>query len=144
MVDIALLNRLLLSLDSYYQDLGSVQEMRLETFSTDIRSQRFVERTLHIAIECCLDICHHIISDQKWREPSSYADAFTVLAEHGVLPADTLAQYRLMAQFRNRLVHYYEKVESDQVFVIAKTRRDDFTAFAAAVRLWLSRPEISG
>ncbi|MEI7881310.1 MAG: HepT-like ribonuclease domain-containing protein [bacterium] len=41
--------------------MGSVQDMRLETFSTDIRSQRFVERTLHIAIECCLDICHHVI-----------------------------------------------------------------------------------
>lgn len=141
MVDVALVNRLLLNLDSYYQDLSSVQEMRLEVFSADIRSQRFVERTLHIAIECCLNICHHIISDQNWREPVSYADAFTVLAENGVLPADTLAQYRLMAQFRNRLVHYYEKVEADQVFVIAKTRRDDFTVFAAAIRLWLARSE---
>jgi len=137
MVDTSLLNRLLLNLDGYHRDLEGVRDMRLEEFASDIRSQRFVERTLHIAIECCLDICHHIISDQRWREPSSYADAFTVLAEHGVLSADTLAQYRLMAQFRNRLVHYYEKVEADQVFVIAKTRRDDFSAFATAVRLWL-------
>lgn len=139
MVDAALITRLLLNLESYRRDLDSVQDMQLEAFSTDIRTQRFVERTLHIAIECCLDVCHHIISDQKWREPSSYSEAFTIMAENGVIPSDSLAQYRLMAQFRNRLVHYYEKVEANQVFVIAKTRRDDFTSFAVSVRSWLAR-----
>ena len=141
MVDASLLNRLLLSLDGYHRDLDPVQEMKLDQFSADIRTQRFVERTLHIAIECCLDICHHIISDQKWREPSSYADAFSVLAENDVLSVDSLAQYRLMAQFRNKLVHNYEKVESSQVYFIAKTRREDFTSFGAAIRLWLAHAE---
>jgi uncharacterized protein YutE (UPF0331/DUF86 family) len=144
MVDTAILNRLLLNIDGYCQDLQAVHDMKLEDFVVDIKSQRFVERTLHIAIECCLDICHHIISDRKWREPSSYADAFMVLAEHGVLPAGTLEQYRLMAQFRNKLVHYYENVDANQVFIIAKTRCGDFSAFTSAIRLWLGLAESQG
>ena len=139
MVDTVLIDRLLLNLDGYVQDLAGLQDMPLETFAVDVRTQRFAERTLHIAIECCLDVCHHLISDRQWREPSSYADAFAVLAENGVLPLDTLEQYRLMAQFRNRLVHYYEKVDAIQVFTIAKTRRADFAMFATAIRRWLAR-----
>ena len=56
-----------------------------EKYIKDIRLQRFVERTLQINIECCFDVVHHIISDKGFREPHSYADAFTVLAELGVL-----------------------------------------------------------
>jgi uncharacterized protein YutE (UPF0331/DUF86 family) len=137
MVDAALLNRLLLNLAGYRQDLKSADGVTLEAFKTDIRTQRFIERTLHIAIECCMDICHHIISDQQWREPASYADAFTVLAEQSVLTVGNAEKYRLMAQFRNKLVHSYEKIEPEQVLVIAKTRADDFMEFAGAIRTWI-------
>ncbi len=137
MVDAALLNRLLLNLAGYRQDLKSVDGVSLEAFKTDIKTQRFIERTLHIAIECCMDICHHIISDQQWREPASYADAFNVLAEQGVLTVGNAEKYRLMAQFRNKLVHSYEKIDPEQVLIIAKTRADNFTEFAGAIRSWL-------
>ena len=136
MVDTVLLNRLLLNLDGYLRDLRAEASVTLEAFRADVRSQRYVERTLHVAIECCMDICHHLISDQRWREPASYADAFSVLAENGVLSAATAEQYRLMAQFRNKLVHYYEKIEPEQVLAVVKTRLDDFEAFADAVRKW--------
>jgi hypothetical protein len=41
-----------------------------------------------------------------------------VLAENGVLSSANAERYRLMAQFRNRVVHYYETVEPDQVYTI--------------------------
>jgi uncharacterized protein YutE (UPF0331/DUF86 family) len=138
MVDMGLINRLLLNLRGFRQDLREFESLKLDAFRTDVRTQRYAERTLHVAIECCMDICHHIISDQQWREPDSYADAFNVLSEHGVLTAEAAARYRLMAQFRNKLVHYYEKIEPEQVFSIARSRAEDFTDFAAFVETWLA------
>ena len=84
-----------------------------------------------------MDVAHHLISDEKWREPSSYADSFVVLAENGVLAAKDAERYRLMAQFRNKVVHYYEKVDPEQVFSIFKGHLQDFTDYVESIRHWL-------
>ncbi len=139
MVDAALIHRLLSNLRGYRQDLREFESVKLDTFRIDVRTQRYAERTLHVAIECCVDICHHLISDQQWREPDTYADAFIVLAENGVLTSEAAGTYRLMAQFRNKLVHYYEKIEPEQVLTIARLRADDFSNFATAVEIWMAK-----
>lgn len=47
------------------------------------------------------------------REPSSYRDTLTVLAENGVLRPGDLERFENMASFRNLLVHYYERVDHE-------------------------------
>lgn len=143
MVNEAIVLRLLGNIEGYVNDLRRADDITRDRFMSDIRSQRFVERTLQIAVEACMDVAHHIISDERWREPKSYADAFVVLVENGVLSSANAERYRLMAQFRNRVVHYYETVEPDQVYTIYRNRLGDFTDFVEAVRRWLAgiRPE---
>lgn len=80
-----------------------------------------------------LDVAHHIISDEGLREPDSYADAFVVLAENGVISVSDAKTYRLMAQFRNKIIHYYEKVDPEQVFA---GHLGDFEVYAQSVRKW--------
>jgi uncharacterized protein YutE (UPF0331/DUF86 family) len=138
MVNVPVIRRLLNNLASYINDLRSADDITFEKFHLDIRSQRFVERTLQIAIECCLDIVHHIISDECFREPTSFADAFDVLAEHNVLPMESIKEYQLMAQFRNKVVHYYEKIDPQQVYGIAKGKLETFDLFISQIESWLN------
>ena len=84
------MQRLLNNLESYVNDLQVSTDITHEKYMNDIRLQRFVERTLQISIECCFDIIHHIISVEGFREPDSYADAFSVLVEQGVLARESL------------------------------------------------------
>lgn len=133
--------RLLAAIEGFVADLRQADDITYESFMRDVRSQRFVERTLQIAIEAAMDVTHHIISDRQWREPDSYADAFRVLAENRVITPEQADRYTLMARFRNRIVHYYEKVDPQQVFTIFRSRLSDFADFAAAVRSWLARQE---
>lgn len=133
--DIAL--RLLANIEGFIADLKDADDITQERFLSDIRAQRFVERTLQIAIEACIDLTHHIISDKRWREPSNYADAFMVLAEHGVITTDQAQRYALMARFRNKIVHFYETVDPLQVFTIFKNRLGDFDDFVATLKAWL-------
>ena len=84
-----------------------------------------------------MDVAHHIISDERWREPDSYTDAFAVLAENEVLSAKEVQTYRLMAQFRNKIVHYYEKLDPEQVFAVFVGHLADFDDYARSVRAWL-------
>ncbi len=43
-----------------------------------------------------------------------------------------------MAQFRNKVVHYYEKIEPEQVFSIFSQHLQDFDRFVAAIRNWMN------
>lgn len=141
MVNRDILLRLLSNLEGFVNDLRRADDISRDVFLRDIRAQRFVERTLHIAVEACLDVTHHIISDEKWREPDSFVDAFAVLAENKVITAEQADRFALMARFRNLVVHYYEKVDPEQVFTIFTKRLGDFDEFAAAIRAWLGKNE---
>ena len=141
MVNRDIVGRLLSSVEGFISDLRNASDITHDVFVSDIRAQRFVERTLQIAVEACMDVAHHIISDEKWREPESYADAFVVLADNSVFSSEDAVRYRLMAQFRNKVVHYYEKVDPDQVFAIFKGHLDDFDSFVSSIRNWMAIQE---
>ena len=130
--------RLIANIESYLEDLKKVREISFQEFTDDIIKQRFIERTLHIIIESVLDITHHIISDLKLREPNSYADAFNVLFENKIITEKTGDNGKLMAQFRNRLVHYYEKNEPEIIFEILKKHQIDFMIFITEMKEFIN------
>lgn len=141
MVKIIVIQRLLNNLSGYVNDLRSATDINHEKYIANIRLQRFVERTLQISIECCFDVIHHIISDQGFREPNTYADAFLVLAEQGILPKKSVLEFQMMAQFRNKIVHYYDKIDPEQVYTIFKEKLDTFEDFKNKIEAWLDTQE---
>ena len=38
-----------------------------------------------VAIECCIDMCNHIIARNGYRAPENYGDTFRVMSEQGAL-----------------------------------------------------------
>ncbi len=121
------------------RELRRAVDIDWEKYQTDIRARRFVERSLQVIIEACLDITHHIISDDGMREPVSYRDAFVVLGENGILPQEELEKYEKIAMFRNLLVHYYEKIDDEIVFGIFRKNLGDFDRFVGHVLTYLDR-----
>lgn len=133
MVNRIMVERMLSDIRSGIRDLTDATDITWAVFRTDKRARRFVERTLHIIIEACIDIAQHIISDEKFREPESYRDAFAVLAENNVLHAEDLAKFEKMAAFRNLLVHHYENVDEEIVFGIFKKDIEDANIFVERI-----------
>jgi uncharacterized protein YutE (UPF0331/DUF86 family) len=129
MVNKVLLERILSDIRSNLDDLKSASDITWDVYRLEKRPRRFVERTLHILIEACIDIAQHIISDEKMREPSNYRDSFVVLAENNVIPPADLPKFENMASFRNLLVHYYERIDDEVVFGIFKNNLTDFDLF---------------
>ena len=144
MVKIAVIRRLLNNLVGYVNELRNATDITHEKYIRNIRLQRFVERTLQISIECCFDVVHHIISDKGFREPNSYADAFTVLAEQGILSQESVNEFQMMAQFRNKIVHYYEKIDPEQVYAIFKGKLQTFESFRKQISEWVALEETRG
>lgn len=139
MVDREVAERLLGLLEGYVNDLRTVQDIDFVEYAADIRTRRFVERTLQIAIEACLDLGYHIIADEGLREPEDNKDVFKVLAEAGIIDAKLLGSLQPMASFRNLIVHDYGKIDDEIVFGILKRRLEDFREYARMIAAYLCR-----
>jgi uncharacterized protein YutE (UPF0331/DUF86 family) len=111
----------------------------VEGYTGDWKAQRIVERTLQLMIETCLDIGGHIISNEEWRVPETYADVFRVLAENGMLGRSRLDAFEKMARFRNIIVHDYERIDPGIIIGILRNNLQDLEEFKASVVRYLDR-----
>ena len=133
MVDRVLLERILSDIQSNVKALRNAEDITWDIYRTDMRARRFIERTLHITIEACIDAAQHIISDEQMREPTSYRDTFLVLAENKILKPEDLPRFENIASFRNLLVHYYERVDDAIVYGVFKNNLSDFDLFVGQI-----------
>lgn len=135
MVDEDVLRQKLVMLSEYLTDLGEIQkDISIEQFISDKKIQRYTERTLHLALECCLDIGSHIIADEGYREPMNNKDVFTVLAENNIIDQDEVEYLQKMAQFRNLLVHDYARLDPQIIYRIVKQNLGEISLYANKVK----------
>lgn len=106
-----------------------------------IRSQRrwldSIKYNFVVAIECCVDVGQHLCAVQGWGPPATNADAFRILAAHGVLDADLATRMAQASGFRNVLVHEYVQVRDDLV-VANLARTGDIRRFVRGIADWLA------
>lgn len=133
MVDRELILRKLTDLEQYITQVEEFRGITPEEYRRDWKTQRIVERTLQIAIEACADVANHIIADRNLRMPSTYAEAFEVLAEADILTAAQREAMVRMSGFRNLIVHEYARIEPAMVVRVLRERLGDFGAFRAAI-----------
>ncbi|RLB76478.1 MAG: DUF86 domain-containing protein [Deltaproteobacteria bacterium] len=141
MLDDTLILRKLSELDEYYLQIREYDKVTVTRYSSDWKIQRIIERTLQMMIETCADIATHIISDQGYRVPKSYADAFKVLGEEKIISNKLLNALEKMAKFRNIVVHHYDKVDAEIVVGILKKDLKDFMNYKDSVIRFLKRTE---
>ncbi len=134
MVEQEVIREKLKYLAEYLEDLEQAKTVSLQDLLNDKKTRRYIERTLHMAIECCLDIGSHIISSEKLREPESNKDIFNVLAENNYIPRNSLAKLGKMAQFRNLIVHGYAKIDPEIVYAILQRNLKDIEHFARYIQ----------
>ena len=104
--------------------LGEVTVARLDG---DHFLKHGVERALQICVEVVIDVAQRILS-LEGRPPAPTAfDALSGLEAMGVIAS--AERYRTMVQFRNFIVHRYERVDSVVLVDILSHHLDDLTAF---------------
>lgn len=131
MVSPEIVRRRLRLLERYLKRLRQIRDTTdLATFLADSDRQDIAERNLQLAIEAVLDIGQHIIASSSWGPVEEYADVFSILAKHNVLPEPLLPRVRNMSGFRNLLVHEYAELDHARVFEMIQTRLDDLEELA--------------
>jgi uncharacterized protein YutE (UPF0331/DUF86 family) len=107
---------------SVKRHLRRIEEKRnidLNIFLKDIDRQESILFNLQMAIQKCIDIAAHIISDEGFGVPGSTNEMFYLLEENDFMGRDITEKMVKAVGFRNLIVHEYEKIELGQVFEIA-------------------------
>ena len=107
---------------------------RPDALEDDLRERRFVEHTLQLAIQACLDAASHVVSDLRLGEPATNRQLFELLRAAGWLDDPLAERLGAMAGFRNILVHGYAEVDLAVVHDVLEHHLPDFEAFVAALR----------
>jgi uncharacterized protein YutE (UPF0331/DUF86 family) len=124
----------MVSVEKITDKLGRLDEFRSVLQGMHgISLDAFLKDKILIGIECCLDIANHIISAERFRAPSDYADSFKVLEEQGIVTAEFGLKLRQMAKFRNRLVHLYGEIDDAYVHEFIRKDLQDFISFKKVV-----------
>lgn len=137
MVDRDLLRRKLAELAEYVTQVSEYRDLTVERYRADWKTQRIVERTLQIAIEACLDVVSHVLSDRALRAPSTYAETFEILVQAGLLSPDLGRVMVEMTGFRNVVVHEYARIDAEVVIRILRKNLEDFRRFETEALRWL-------
>jgi uncharacterized protein YutE (UPF0331/DUF86 family) len=127
MVDREVIKNKLIHLEEYINDLDAYHDLTLEELKNDKVLFRYLERTLHLAVEAVLDIGGHIISDERLGSPSFNSEIIEILAENNIIK-ENVDDYIEMAKFRNIIVHDYADIDPEILLKIVQEKTDDLKA----------------
>ena len=105
----------------------------LQTFLQDIDRQEIILFNLQMAIQNCIDIAAHIISEEGFGVPGSTSEMFYLLEENGYIDSELTEKMVKAVGFRNLIVHEYGKIELKQVFEVAQEDIKDLNEYLISI-----------
>ena len=96
MVDKEIVRDKIIHLEEYINDLAEYRDLKIEKLISDKILFRYLERTLHLAVDAILNIGYHIISDERLGNPVSNKETIKILAENNIIK-ENLDNYIKMA-----------------------------------------------
>ena len=82
------------------------------------------------AVQLCVDIGSHVISESDEVAPATMGDVFSTLEKLGAITPGTCQSMRKFVGFRNVAVHNYDVINWEIVFAICQNFLTDFRRFA--------------
>jgi uncharacterized protein YutE (UPF0331/DUF86 family) len=108
-----------------------------EAFFADRRNVWTAELCLRRALEALLDLGRHILAKGFGLGVSEYKEIASRLGDQGVLSQEEIKLLRILAGYRNRLVHFYHEVGPDELYEVCARDLVDLEHIAEAYRKWL-------
>jgi len=99
----------------------------------DLLRQESILLNLQRACETAIDLAMHVVRVRRLGVPQDSREAFSLLAQAGLIEAPVAEKMRRMVGFRNIAVHQYRSIDLEIVERILTQRLDDFLLFTAAL-----------
>jgi uncharacterized protein YutE (UPF0331/DUF86 family) len=108
-------------------------------FRADPRNVAAADSYLRRALEALLDLGRHVLAKGFGRAVVEYKEIAKALVEVGVLDRSQGETLRILAGYRNRLVHFYHEIGEEELYEICRGQLGDIERVLAAFTDWLQR-----
>jgi uncharacterized protein YutE (UPF0331/DUF86 family) len=104
-----------------------------EAFESDVDIQDAVALSFLVAVQEANDIALHLAADEGWGLPSSYAEAFDLLARNHVLTPEHARELAAVGSVRNRIAHGYASVDPGRLWAELPAGLDALDRYVEAI-----------
>lgn len=127
------------------QMLANIRELPLDSFghfSRDHRNLGAADSYLRRALEALLDLGRHVAARGFGEPATEYKEIAAALVRVEVLDQERGELLRRLAGYRNRLVHFYQEVSSEELYEICSKYLTDLEDLLEAILEWIrAHPE---
>ena len=110
----------------------------VESFSSDPRNIASAESYLRRALEALMDLGRHILAKGFGKVVAEYKEISQELNRVDVLEATDARLMRELAGYRNRMVHFYDEVTTEELYHICCEQVGDVERILAAMLKWIN------
>lgn len=124
------------------EELRALPVGSFDEFSADRRNVHAAESCLRRALEALLDLGRHLLAKGYGDAPAEYRAVAQRLGERGALGGAETRLFAEIAGYRNRLVHFYDRVSEEELYRICTERLRDVEQILGAIHDWIrAHPE---
>ena len=109
----------------------------METLETDSLLRDGIALALLVACQEVVDVAYHVVAAEGWGVPTSNADAFDSMAQHGVVAKDTAAAVAKVVRARNRIAHGDASIDHARLWTELPDGLATLERFSREVAAWL-------
>ena len=129
--------------DRMLEDIRALPLSSIEEFTSDKRNIGAAESSLRRALEALLDLGRHLLAKIFGEAVTEYKAIAVKLNEHHILNREAAQQLKILAGYRNRMVHFYHEITPDELYQICLTELNDIVAVQDAFKQWIkSHPDL--
>jgi len=119
-------------IDVIFDNIEKLSSLKTKTFDDFISDFRNIDSALHrmqTSIQSLLDIGSYIIASLGLKTPNTNAEIIEILNEAGYISKDNIETYMKMSQFRNRIAHLYNHIDTKTLYEILANELGDIKDF---------------
>ena len=124
-------------IDKILREISALPLASYEDFARDNRNVWAAESCLRRCLEALMDLGRHILAKGFASGVSEYKEIASGLMKSGVLNKPEGAKFRLLAGYRNRMVHFYHEISSRELYEICSSQLPDVSNLADVLRKWI-------
>ena len=115
--------------------LSSLDEETFLEGDTPAIAESYLRRSL----EALFDIGRHITAKAAGKGIVEYKEIANTLGNMGVVTKGLAEKLKLMAGYRNRLIHFYHEITDRELFLIVKNNLSDMENFVKEIKTFIEK-----
>jgi uncharacterized protein YutE (UPF0331/DUF86 family) len=120
--------------------VGEIRRLPLESMETFLGDSRNVftsESCLRTSLEALFDLGRHVLAKGFGAGVTEYKEIAFELERQGVLDAEKAVLLKVLAGYRNRMVHFYHEITSKELYEICTRQLGDIQRVKAGLLEWI-------